>query len=212
MGKEDQLRGLILAALILSLGGQAQAALAVQQVEGRISRVGVGTHTAYLDVVRADGSAVTIQAGASMEGLSESERHELDRLQAELTRTTPTGSSFPSVTDTHNRVRIWYLVGGNVGKRPVMLRMQTLQEQVPLWGVVIASLSPEAGSSALDLQLQAEQRGFPAGRFSSNDFPRLRPGYEVVVAGVFPTQAQAESCRRKARKSGYADAYLRRIR
>ncbi len=160
----------------------------------------------------ADGSALTIHAGAALEGLTESERSEFDRLDAELTRTAPTGKSFPSVTDTHSRVRIWYLVGGNVGKRPVMLRMQPLQEQVPLWGVVIASLRPPAGTSALDLQIQAEQRGFPAGRFSSSAFPRLRRGYEVVVAGVFPTEAQAEACRRKARQAGYADAYLRRIR
>jgi hypothetical protein len=46
VGKEDQVRGLILALLVLSLGGQAQAALSMRQIEGRISRVGVGTHTA----------------------------------------------------------------------------------------------------------------------------------------------------------------------
>lgn len=183
--------------LIFPIGTWAQA-LEPQSTSGKLVEVRAGINSTLLKVQLGDGDTCEFSITPSLEWLPDGREGEYRRLVSSLP-----GTDWPDYGDLHSRVRVWAL-----GDR--FLKYEVLERPPVLWGVIVASETDR--SHAFDLQRRVEARGFSSGLIESSRYPRLRPGYHVVLAGAFPTQEAASHCLIAARKKGWKDAYLKRLR
>jgi hypothetical protein len=81
------------------------------------------------------------------------------------------------------------------------------------WTIVLDSLpSPSGRASALAEARRARQDGMKKiGVLDSSQFSSLHPGYFVVFAGIYASQAEAQSAIIDAHRHGFGGAYPRRI-
>ena len=81
------------------------------------------------------------------------------------------------------------------------------------WTIVLDSVPATNGrAGALGEAQQAARLGLPqVGVIDSAQFSSLHPGYFVVFAGVYATEAAAQSHIIDAHRRGYREPYLRRI-
>ncbi len=183
---------------LLAVPTWAQGTLHADHAEGRIVRMRIGLDSCRLWVRTASG-VVEWSAGHSLDWIPSSE---MAAYQA-LLRSTP-GKDWPDAGDTLARVRVCF-----IGKH--LLKYQVLEPARELWGVVIASKIDFA--QAYQEQLVACRLGFEdAATLESARYPRMQPGYQVTLAGLFPDQASARPCLKRARERGWHDAYCKRIR
>jgi hypothetical protein len=79
------------------------------------------------------------------------------------------------------------------------------------WTLVLDSL-PARGGQAFAEARQALQKGVKqVGVLDSSRFSSLHPGYFVVFAGIYDSEAEAQSALIDAHQHGYGGAYPRRI-
>jgi hypothetical protein len=81
------------------------------------------------------------------------------------------------------------------------------------WTVVLDSVPSSNGrAGALAQARQARQLGLKdVGVLDSSQFSSLHPGYYVIFAGIYETQAEAQSAIIDAHQKGYRGPYPRRI-
>lgn len=81
------------------------------------------------------------------------------------------------------------------------------------WTVVLASIPAAQGRPAAVARARdAADAGLTeVGVLRSDEFSSLHPGYLVVFAGVYDTQAQADQARAGARERGFDNTYPREI-
>ena len=81
------------------------------------------------------------------------------------------------------------------------------------WTVVLDSLPSSNGRAGAVAQArQARELGLKAvGVLDSAQFSSLHPGYYVIFAGIYDTQAEAQSAIIDAHQKGYRGPYARRI-
>ena len=81
------------------------------------------------------------------------------------------------------------------------------------WTVVLLSLPRDAGAkAAIARAARAARAGLPeAGVLVSDRFASLHPGYFVIFAGVYASEAEAEAAVPTARSRGFGGAYVRPV-
>ena len=81
------------------------------------------------------------------------------------------------------------------------------------WTVVLASIPRSSGAKIAEKRAaQAAKAGLPeVGVLSSDRFASLHPGYFVIFAGVYASQAEADAAVPTARSRGFGGAYTRPI-
>jgi hypothetical protein len=81
------------------------------------------------------------------------------------------------------------------------------------WTIVLDSLpSPSGRAAAVGEAQRARQSGMQkVGVLDSSQFSSLHPGYLVVFAGIYGSQAEAQSAIIDAHRHGFGGAYPRRI-
>ena len=81
------------------------------------------------------------------------------------------------------------------------------------WTIVLDSLPSPSGRAAATAEAQRARQGGmkKVGVLDSSQFSSLHPGYLVVFAGIYGSQAEAQSAIIDAHRHGFGGAYPRRI-
>lgn len=81
------------------------------------------------------------------------------------------------------------------------------------WTIVLDSLPSSSGRAAATAEAQRARQGGmkKVGVLDSSQFSSLHPGYLVVFAGIYGSQAEAQSAIIDAHRHGFGGAYPRRI-
>ncbi len=110
------------------------------------------------------------------------------------TQSTPTTTAAPPPPPPANAPAIW--PAGRSG-----------------WTIVLDSLPSSSGRAAAAAEAQRARQGGmkKVGVLDSSQFSSLHPGYLVVFAGIYGSQAEAQSAIIDAHRHGFGGAYPRRI-
>jgi hypothetical protein len=110
------------------------------------------------------------------------------------TQSTPTTTAAPPPPPPANAPAIW--PAGRSG-----------------WTIVLDSLPSPSGRAAAAAEAQRARQGGmkKVGVLDSSQFSSLHPGYLVVFAGIYGSQAEAQSAIIDAHRHGFGGAYPRRI-
>jgi hypothetical protein len=77
--------------------------------------------------------------------------------------------------------------------------------------VIIASFTPDQAESAREIRDRIRGKGYDVGLGNAEVYPELRDGYLALVAGPYPTRAEAESALPELRRDTAPDAFLKRV-
>ncbi|MBI3925597.1 MAG: hypothetical protein HY319_08660 [Armatimonadetes bacterium] len=165
-------------------------------VEGGVREVRNGPDSCVLQLETTEGP-VTVRKTSNLDDLPPEYRTWLLAQKA---------SRRPSLTDVGSQARARVLWAAD---DPILVDFQILRPAAPLWVVIVHS--GHQVSEAWQLASSASALGFACDVIDSSEYPALRPGYQVVLAGAFTRHNEAEAALARARKH-WPGAYLRKLR
>lgn len=188
----------LVVALWLCLATAGLCGVNVQTAEGVMTAAELGMDSCRIVV---GGTPFTSGSG-DFEGESAADRAAL----AAALKKAP-GRHWPTLGDLNARVQVYYvrLHGGNV-----LLKYRVVSRPPHTWFVIVASETSQ--QRAYEHHRRAREGGFMADVVRSEDYPGLKPGYFVVVAGAFMDSAAAASTVQRARTAGWPGAYVKQAR
>jgi len=189
--------------LLMSIGTGNAKKLKVKNVEGKLIKALIGNDSCVIDIKTDRGNVITCSFRPNLDWMTKAQQSEYKN----LLKTLP-GKRWPTILDLNSYIRVWYAKSGNNSN--FLLKYQVLRAPKKLWVTIIAS--KKDSSKAHTLKHKAYTKGFHPDVILSSNHSNLRPGYYVVIVGAFDSKDKAVLNTKKARKMGWKDAYIKRIR
>lgn len=173
----------------------------IKQAEGKFIKAEIGTDSCAVYIVDENGKNIFLKITPSTDWMSAREYKEYEKAKNTLP-----GKKWPTIADTASRVRAWYIDGAY----KFLIKYEVLSAPKALWFVIAASASNEADAAAK--KSQAHKQGYYPDIIKSSDFPKLKPGYYIIVLGAFENAPDAQKYALDAKYRGFKDAYAKQAR